>query len=56
MPKVRIIPNPVFPENVKVDEWWRWPGTATLIVGEYNKFLVAAALHRVETLLFGGNG
>ncbi len=56
MPKVQIIPNPVFPENVKVDEWWRWPGTATLIVGEYNKYLVAAALHRMEEVLFGGIG
>ena len=56
MPKIQIIPNPVFPENVKVDEWWRWPGTATLIVGEYNKYLVAAALHRLEEVVFGGIG
>lgn len=56
MPHIRIIPHPVFPANVKVDEWWRWPGTAVLIVSEYNKYLVAATLHGLETMLFGGNG
>lgn len=43
MPDIRIIPHPVFPESVKIREWWRWPGTATLILGEYNKYLVVAA-------------
>lgn len=56
MPHARIIPNPVFPENVKVDEWWRWPGTAVLILGEYNKYLVADAGHRIERLLKGNTG
>lgn len=55
MPHVLIIPHPVFPENVKVDEWWRWPGTAILIVSEYNKYLVAAAVHRLERMLYGGS-
>ncbi|WP_417819278.1 YdcF family protein [Terasakiella sp.] len=40
MPQVRLIAHPVFPEHVKVDQWWRWPGTAALMVGEYNKFLL----------------
>jgi uncharacterized SAM-binding protein YcdF (DUF218 family) len=39
MPEIAIIPNPVFPERVKED-WWRWPGTAMLIVEEYDKYLV----------------
>ena len=56
MPHARIIPNPVFPENVKVDEWWRWPGTAVLILGEYNKYLVADAGHRIGRLLNGNTG
>jgi uncharacterized SAM-binding protein YcdF (DUF218 family) len=56
MPHAQIIPHPVFPENVKVDEWWRWPGTAILIVGEYNKYLVADAGHRLESMLNGETG
>jgi uncharacterized SAM-binding protein YcdF (DUF218 family) len=39
MPQVTIIPNPVFPAHVKSD-WWRWPGTASLIAREYSKFAV----------------
>lgn len=56
MPLIEIIPHPVFPENVKVDEWWRWPGTAILIVGEYNKYLVADAGHRLGRMVNGGLG
>jgi uncharacterized SAM-binding protein YcdF (DUF218 family) len=54
MPDVQIIAHPVFPENVKVDEWWRWPGTAILIVSEYNKYLVAEAGHRLRRMLSAG--
>jgi uncharacterized SAM-binding protein YcdF (DUF218 family) len=53
MPSIRIIAHPVFPEHVKLDDWWRWPGTAVLIVGEYNKFLVATLVHRAKHLLKG---
>lgn len=42
MPDVRIIPNPVFPERVK-QRWWAWPGTASLVLGEYHKYLLALA-------------
>lgn len=45
MPEDTILPHPVFPANVKVDNWWRWPGTAVLIAGEYNKYLVAVVRH-----------
>jgi hypothetical protein len=38
---MRIIANPVFPEQVKQANWWAWPGTAMLIVGEYHKYLAA---------------
>ncbi|MBF0561520.1 MAG: YdcF family protein [Alphaproteobacteria bacterium] len=41
MPDVTIIPHPVFPLAVKQEEWWRWPGTATLIATEYTKYLFA---------------
>ena len=41
MPAVTLVPHPVFPENVKQDRWWAWPGTGSLMIGEYNKFLLA---------------
>ena len=40
MPGVQIVPHAVFPANVKTD-WWRWPGTASLIAREYTKFVLA---------------
>ena len=40
-PELVIIDHPVFPGHVKIDEWWRWPGTTILIVGEYHKYLFA---------------
>ena len=42
MPDVRLIAHPVFPAHVRIDAWWRWPGTASLLAGEYIKYLVAA--------------
>ena len=41
MPEVAIIPHPVFSDRVKLAQWWEWPGTANLIVGEYHKYLMA---------------
>ena len=41
MPEATIIPNPVFPERVKRDQWWRYWGTTQLIAEEFNKYLVA---------------
>lgn len=56
MPNIKLIPNPVFPEHVKLDQWWRWPGTALLIIGEYNKYLVAVAGHSVMRFFNGAAG
>jgi len=50
MPGVEIVPHPVFPEHVKQEYWWAWPGTASLIVSEYNKWLFARARHWVSGL------
>lgn len=41
LPEVRIVPHPVVPPRVRLEDWWNWPGTADLVVGEYNKFLLA---------------
>lgn len=45
VPGVEIIPHPVFPEHVMVSEWWARPGTASLVIAEYNKYLLAATRH-----------
>jgi uncharacterized SAM-binding protein YcdF (DUF218 family) len=41
MPTVRIVPHPVLSEGVPIAEWWRRPGTALLLAGEYTKYLFA---------------
>ncbi|HXZ01718.1 MAG TPA: YdcF family protein [Stellaceae bacterium] len=43
MPEARIVANPVFPESVKQERWWASPGTVSLILGEYHKYLLALA-------------
>ena len=50
MPQVEIIAHAVRSENYRQDDWWRWPGSASLLVSEYNKFLIA----RVVSLLDRG--
>ncbi|QJE71817.1 YdcF family protein [Aerophototrophica crusticola] len=41
LPDVEVVPHPVVPPRVRLERWWNWPGTAELVVGEYNKFLLA---------------
>ncbi len=41
MPAIEIVPHPVFPELVSDQHWWPWRGTATLLIGEYGKYLMA---------------
>lgn len=43
MPEIDIVPHPVFPNQVKQQRWWAWPGTAALLVNEYAKYLAALA-------------
>jgi uncharacterized SAM-binding protein YcdF (DUF218 family) len=43
MPRAAIVPHPVFPERFRQEEWWRWPGTAAIILSEYHKYLLARA-------------
>ncbi len=43
LPSLAIVPHPVTPGMVRLEAWWRWPGTASLIVTEYTKYLVALA-------------
>jgi uncharacterized SAM-binding protein YcdF (DUF218 family) len=48
MPDTIILAHPVFPDTVKQADWWRWPGTASLIATEYTKFLLATLRHWAE--------
>ncbi len=41
MPASEILPHPVFTEHFKQADWWRWPGSASLLASEYSKYLVA---------------
>lgn len=41
-PTLTIIPYPVAPMRVMVSEWWNRPGTARLLMIEYNKLLFTA--------------
>lgn len=47
LPEVKIVPHAVFPPRVKRD-WWRWPGTASLIAREYTKFVLTWARQSFE--------
>jgi len=52
MPQARIVPHPVFPPHFQRDRWWRHPGTAGLILAEYNKILVARLRHELTDSVF----
>jgi len=41
MATIRIVAHPVFPQQFKIESWWRFPGTATLLSSEFNKYLIA---------------
>ena len=41
MPARTITAYPVFQDNLHIDEWWRYPGTAKLLMAEYAKYLIA---------------
>ncbi len=41
MPNIKIIKNPVFPNDIKIKEWWRSGVTKRLLFLEYNKYIAA---------------
>lgn len=55
MPDVRIVPHAVFPAVVKSD-WWRWPGTASLIAREYTKYVVSWARQNLGLAALAATG
>lgn len=53
MPALEIVAHPVSPEHVKTARWYRHPGTALLIAGEYSKYLLAWANTTLRGLIAG---
>jgi uncharacterized SAM-binding protein YcdF (DUF218 family) len=51
MPDVQIVPHAVYPPQFKRAHWWLWPGTAHLMVSEFNKYLLACARLAGATLV-----
>ncbi len=51
MPEMTIVAEPVMSQNVRYERWWLWPGSATLLAGEYNKYLAARLRGFVTRLL-----
>ena len=42
MPGVTIAEHPVVPADVRLDAWWRYPGTLALLANEWTKYLFAS--------------
>lgn len=51
LPQTTIIPHTVAPESVRMDDWWARPGTAALLIGEYNKYLFTLIRNWMEKQL-----
>lgn len=48
-PDVEIIFHPVFPESIKIDQWWKSEGTKNLLISEYNKYLARRIKYLIES-------
>ncbi len=59
MPGVALIPYSVVDNNVHLEHWWLYPGTAKLLISEYLKYLPAVARLGATNLMrraLSGNG
>jgi uncharacterized SAM-binding protein YcdF (DUF218 family) len=43
MPEALIVPHPVYPRNFHLEDWYAWPGSASLLITEFAKYLLASA-------------
>lgn len=41
LPETKLVPYPVFPDQIRLDEWWRDPETTGVLAWEYLKLLAA---------------
>ena len=46
-PGVEMLAHPVIPQTLKLEEWWRWPGTREVLLRAYHKHLLAFTLDRL---------
>jgi uncharacterized SAM-binding protein YcdF (DUF218 family) len=53
MPGIKIVPHPVSPDHVKHERWYRYPGTAALIAGEYTKFILVWIRQTLREMVLG---
>jgi uncharacterized SAM-binding protein YcdF (DUF218 family) len=56
MPEIKIVPHPVFPDQIAHEHWWTRRQTAALLVNEYGKYLATLARPFVEGLVPAGHG
>ncbi len=52
-PSLTLTAHPVYPDNVKIDRWWAYRGTAGVLATEYNKYIVS--LIRLRLFSDGGD-
>lgn len=55
MPAILIVPHPVYPPQFKRSQWWLWPGTASLLASEFNKYVIAKASRVGGTVMRSGS-
>jgi len=48
MPGVALVPYPVFPKGIHLQDWWRWPGTTRVLFVEYHKYLASRVLNALR--------
>lgn len=56
MPRVEIVPHPVFPKHVKLEAWWFAPGTVILLAREYAKLQLAWLRRAWQSLIVAVSG
>lgn len=49
-PQVTWIPQEVYPAGVHIADWWRWPGSARLLLSEYVKYLAMEIRFRIDSV------
>ncbi|MDE1172861.1 MAG: ElyC/SanA/YdcF family protein [Parvibaculaceae bacterium] len=43
LPGTELVGYPVFQDTLHLDDWWSYPGTTRLLIGEYTKYLITLA-------------
>jgi len=52
IPNVEIINHVVIPLNIRIDRWWEFSSTRSLLISQYNKYLLSMVRIFVERLGF----